>query len=139
MNARTVLVIWAVTAAGGIGLLALARIRAGHVPKRLGAPGGVLGLHGGLALAGLAGWAALVFSDRADTDVPWIIPALGAVVVVALGLGMMWRAHHSQLHEEVLEEFHDTPLLDHVPAALRYGHGALGLVTAVGAVWVALR
>lgn len=138
MTENTVLILWLVTVLGGIGVLAIARLRAGRLPKRLGAPGGVVALHGALAVAGLGGWFALVRSDSPGADVPWLFPALVAAGVVALGLGIMWRAHHSQLHEEVVAEFDDEPLLDHVPRPVGLIHGGLGLLTAVGALWVAL-
>ena len=136
MDERLVLAIWALTAVGGITLVVLAaRPQGGRLPMRLGAPGGVVAVHAGLAVAGLAGWTALVLSNGTEDEPPWMIPAGAAVAAAVVGASLFWRAHKSDLAQEP----HPVePALERPPNLLRYGHGILGVVTALTAVWFAL-
>ena len=92
--------------------------------------------HGGLALVGLAAWAAYVIPGQNRAAAP--ISALFLVPVVALGLTMFQRWRKDAEGGDVGPEVREAPADRHLSPTLVYIHGLSALVTVVLVVAAAL-
>ena len=121
------LVLWVVTAVGGLLLLGTWLSRGGlrqQEPKRTRFPVPLIFGQAGLAALGLALWIVYVFTDN-HTIARAPFGLLAVVVVLGVTMFARWRGQHKQ----ALGTRAERPAEDHFPRAVVYGHGVLGAAT----------